>query len=128
RQLELPRRLQADGAVLARQRDGLAVLEDRFPAELGQPSKQVANAARLLVRRRAVIDDAIDELLVLGADPPALGRLLAAGEKRQQIVAALDRRTLTRVRALRHGRRRLAPPATPRQQIGFMAEPVLLIA
>src|SRR5689334_25446248 len=75
-----------------------------------------------------MIGGAVHELLMLGTDAPAFRRLLAAGKHPQQIVAAFDRRTFTSVSALRHGRRRLAPPATLRQQIGFMTEPVLLIA
>ena len=90
-QLELAGGLEADGAVGAGQRDDLAVLLDRLPAEFGQAEQQVADAARLLPRRRAVIVAAIDELLVLGADAPIVARLLAVDEHRQQIVAALDR-------------------------------------
>ena len=44
---------------------------DRLPAELGQAHQQVADAAGLVIGRRAMVGEAIDELLVLGADPPA---------------------------------------------------------
>ena len=83
RQLELARGLEADGAVGAGQRDDLAVLLDRPPAELGQAEQKVADAARLVPRRRAMIVAAIDELLVLGADAPIGARLLAAREDRR---------------------------------------------
>ena len=63
---------------------------DRLPAELGQAVQQVADAAGLVIARRAVVVDAIDEFLVLGADAPALGRLLAVREDGQQVVAAFD--------------------------------------
>ncbi len=50
----------------------VAALLDRSPAELGQPVEQVADAARLVIARRVMVREGIDELLVLGADPPAL--------------------------------------------------------
>ena len=43
-----------------------------------------------------MVGEAVDELLVLGADAPVVARLLAAGEDRQQVVAALDRAGLRR--------------------------------
>ena len=55
RQFELPGGLEADGAVGAGQRDDLAAFLDRLPAELGQADQQVADAARLVPRRRAMI-------------------------------------------------------------------------
>ena len=70
RQLELARRLEADGAIVARERDDIAVLDDRPPAVLGEPVEQVADAAGLVVGRRAMVGGAIDELLMLGAEPP----------------------------------------------------------
>ena len=77
-QLELAGGLEADGAVGSGQSDDLSAFLDRPPAELGQPEQQVADAAGLLPRGRAVIVAAIDELLVLGADAPVLARLFAA--------------------------------------------------
>ena len=91
RQFELARGLEADGAVGAGQRDDLAAFLDRLPAELGQPLEQVADPAGLVPGRRAMVAQAIDELLMLGADAPILARLLAAREDGEQIVAALDR-------------------------------------
>ena len=108
RQLELAGGLEADVAVGAGERDDLAVLLDRLPAELGQPQQQVADAAGLVPGRRAMVVAAVDELLVLGADAPSLARLLAAGEHRQQIVAALDEAGSRFFGAGRHGWRRLA--------------------
>ena len=100
--LELAGGLKADRAVGAGQRDDVAVLDDRLPAELGQFGEQVANAARLVIGGRAMIAAAEDELLVLGADRPVLLRLLALREGREQIVAALDRALLGRFGAGRH--------------------------
>ena len=54
----------------AGQRDHLAVLVDRLPAELGHRHQQVANASRLVIGGGTMIVAAVDELLVLGADPP----------------------------------------------------------
>src|SRR3954454_13440764 len=63
----------------------------------------------------------IDEFLMLGADPPPLARLFAAGEHRQQIIAGLDERAVTAgVGSLRHARRRLAARKLPRQHFRFM--------
>ena len=63
-----------------------------------------------------MVVEAVDELLVLGADAPALRRLLAAGEDRQQIVAALDERACAVVGPGRHRWRRLAARNDARQQ------------
>jgi hypothetical protein len=37
-----------------------------------------------------VVVAAVDELLMLGADPPGVARLLAAGKDGEQLLAALD--------------------------------------
>ena len=92
RKLELAGRLQADRAIGAGKRDHIAAFHHRPPAEAGQAHQQIANAARLVIARRAVVAHAVDELLVLGADTPAFGRLLALGESRNQLVAVLDDR------------------------------------
>ena len=55
RELQLPGRLQADGAVRTGQRDDMAVLDDRLPAIGGELVQQVADAAGLLVRGRAMV-------------------------------------------------------------------------
>ena len=89
--LELASRLEADGAVGPFEGDDLAILLDRAPAILGHRQQEVADPARLVPGGRAVIGEAIDELLVLGADRPAFDGLLAAGEGGEQIVPALDR-------------------------------------
>src|SRR3546814_16608790 len=80
RKLELPGGLEADRAVGAGQRDDLARFLDRLPAEFGEARQQVADAAGLVIARCVKIALGIDELLVLGADPPAFLRLLAARE------------------------------------------------
>jgi hypothetical protein len=96
RQFELPGRLQADVPVLARQRDDLAAFLDRPPAIFGQRREQVADTAGLVVGGRAMIVAAVDELLVLGPDPPRRLGLLAARERGEQVLAALDRRVHAR--------------------------------
>src|SRR4051812_35067445 len=90
RQLELAGRLEADRPVRPAQRDHLAGFLDGLPAELGQAHEQVAYSARLLVGGGAMIVAPIDELLMLGADPPRILRLLALDEGGQQILAAFD--------------------------------------
>ena len=71
-----------------------AVLLDRLPAELGERHQQVMDPTRLFVGRRVVIGDAVDQLLVLGADPPLLARLLAGGHRFGQLADILDHRTV----------------------------------
>src|SRR6202008_2616633 len=66
RQLELAGGLEADVAVLALERNDIAVFEHRFPAIFGEAEEQIANAAALVPRRRVVIGAAIDEFLVFG--------------------------------------------------------------
>ena len=80
----------------------VAVLDDRLPAELGEAGQQVADAARLVIGRRAMVLDAIDELLVFGADAPRLARFLAALEHGDQVGAAFDERAVAGVGALGH--------------------------
>jgi hypothetical protein len=108
RQLELAARLQADvRAVLARQRDDRAALLDRRPAEPGQAAEQRADAARTLVGDRAVVVEPEGELLVLGADPPALGGLETLLDPGGELPAVRDR-LAARARWGRHGV--LTPP------------------
>jgi hypothetical protein len=124
RKLELAGGLEADAAVLARKRDDVATLVDRLPAELGEPDHQRVDAAFLFIGRRAVIGEAIDELLVFGAYPPAFLGLFAIGEHRDQIVAGFDLRIGCGVggagrhdRALaatgRYGKRGVSPSRPP---------------
>ncbi len=102
RQLELARGLEADRPVRAGQRDHIAVLDHRLPAEFRQPHQQVADAVFFVVARRPVVRDPKDELLMLGADAPVVGRLLAALEHRQQVGAALDRSAVAGFGTLGH--------------------------
>jgi hypothetical protein len=96
REFELPCRLEADGAVGTGKGDDVAAFLDRLPSEFGERHQEVADASRLVIARGAVIVAAIDELLMLGADQPALFRLLALDEGCEQIVEALDRRVRLR--------------------------------
>ena len=57
-----------------------------------------------------MVGGAINELLMLGPDAPALRRLFATREHRQQLIAALDERAFAVVSPGRHGWRRLAVP------------------
>ena len=92
--LELAGGLEAAIAVRPLQRDDVLALVDRLPAVAGEPDQQRVDAALLLVGGGVVIAGRVDELLVLGADPPALRRLLAVGEQADQVVAGFDRRIL----------------------------------
>ncbi len=91
-ELELSGRLQAHAAILARERNDIAAFLDRLPAKFGQARKQIADAAGLVIAGRAMVGSAIDELLVLGADLPARGGLLAFFEQADELIAALDDR------------------------------------
>ena len=104
RQLQLSGRFKADRPVRAGQRDDLSAFLDRLPTELGQAEKQVANAAGLVPAWGAMIVEPIDELLMLGPDPPRLARLFPALENGKQIIAALDRRARRQVGSGRHRR------------------------
>ena len=73
-------------------RDDVVAFDHRFPAIAGKRHQQIANAARFVIGRRAVIGDAVDELFVLGADPPALLGLFTSGKDGDQIGPAFDRR------------------------------------
>ena len=63
---------------------------DRLPAEAGQRHQQVADAAGLVIGGRAMVGAAIDELLVLGADPPAVAGFSPRGEQSASRSPALD--------------------------------------
>ena len=89
-QLELAGGLEADRAVGAGERDDLVAFHHRAPPEAGECVQQVPDAARLVIGGRAVIGMTIDELLMLGADPPVGGRLFAFGKDGEEIVAAFD--------------------------------------
>jgi hypothetical protein len=91
RQLELAARLQRDVAGLAAQRDDLAVLLDRLPAEAQQPLQDGADAVRPLIGQRPQVAGAEGELLVLGADAPLLGRLAAGLEIGHELPLVGDR-------------------------------------
>jgi hypothetical protein len=106
-QFELSGGLEADIAVRPGQRDDILALVDRLPPELGEPDEERVDAALLLVGRRVMIADRVDEFLVFGADPPARLRLLAVREDSQQVVTAFDQRVGAGLcRARGHGRRR----------------------
>ena len=90
RQLKLACRLQTDPAIAASHGNDGATLQHRFPAELGHFAEQVADAAFLRIGRSPVVSFAIDEFLMLGADPPVCGGLAALFKNRDQIVAGFD--------------------------------------
>src|SRR5690606_14693282 len=89
-QLELAGGFQADGAVVAAHRDDLAAFLDRLPAELAQLHQNVTDTARLVIARSAMIVALVDQLLVLGADPPAFRRLLAGLERCDELLPPFD--------------------------------------
>src|SRR5690606_3386333 len=94
-QLKLPRGLEADRAIVAAHRDDMAVLLDRLPAELAQFQQDVANAAGLGIGGSGMGVATIDELFVLGADPPPAGRFLPLLQRRDELFTPLDRPFLT---------------------------------
>src|SRR3954468_24580052 len=101
-QLELAARLQADVAALLGERDRLAVLPHRRPAEpLGQPFQKRADAARSGVGQRAQVVLGEAELLVLGADAPSRPRFAALGQVLDQLAPAGNRLALA-ARRCRH--------------------------
>ena len=101
-QLELAARLQADVAALLGERDRVAVLKHRLPAEpCGQRLEQGADAARPLIGQRAQVVAGEAELLVLGADPPGRARLAALLQILDQLTLAGDRLALA-ARRCRH--------------------------
>ena len=75
--------------------------------------QQVADAAGLVIGRRAVVGAAVDELLVLGADAPASLGFSPPAKTDEQVVAALDRRAVAGVGARRHRRALAGPWAAP---------------
>ena len=90
REFELARGFEADGAVAPRKRDHLAAFDHRFPAEAGERHQQVVDTAGLVIAGRAMIGGAIDEFLMLGADPPAVFGLLTLDHRGGQFVAMFD--------------------------------------
>jgi hypothetical protein len=67
-----------------------------------------------------VVVEPVNELLVLGPDPPFVLALLAPGKDRKEIVAAFYGRAFTSISALRHATPRLALRFEPRQHFQFM--------
>ena len=94
RQFELPAGLQRYVAIRLGERDRVAVLQHRFPAETGQAFEQRADAPRALIGRRFEGFEMEDEFFVLGADPPVPGRLAARLQEFDQLAAVLDLRAL----------------------------------
>ena len=96
-ELELAAGLEADAAALLGERDRLAVLEHRLPAEPGgQALEQGPDAARAVVGQRPQVLAGEAELLVLGADPPGGARLAALRQILDQLALAGDRLALCR--------------------------------
>ena len=96
RQLELAARLQRDRAARlalgAFQRDDGVALPDGLPAvPVDQALHQGAHAALALVRHGLQGVGAEEELLVLGADAPALRRLRACGDPGDEVVTRVHR-------------------------------------
>ena len=107
-ELELAAGLERHGAAgLALgplQRDDVLALQDRLPAEAGdQPLHQGAHAARALVGNGAQRVGVEQELLVLGADAPALRGLGAGRDPGDEVVARAHGRGGRAVLAGGHG-------------------------
>ena len=102
--LELAAGLQRDRALAGRldKADDVALVEDRIPAErLLHALQQRADAAFAAIGNGRVAVDIEGKLLVLGADPPLLARLVAFGEIGGQLIDRFDRPEIGRV--ARHG-------------------------
>jgi hypothetical protein len=84
-EFELAAGLQADIRLAALERDHLAGLGHRRPAEPRHAVQQRLDAARLVGDRR-VAADVEHELLVLGAHPPGAGGLGALVEPRDEVL------------------------------------------
>ena len=95
-EFQLSGRFKADGPVGALQGDDVPAFLHRRPAELLEALEQIANAALLVIGRGAVIGVFVDQLFMLGADPPVFGRLFAADHRRDQLVEAFDHRIVGR--------------------------------
>lgn len=98
-ELELPARLQGDGAVVAKQRDGPATILHARPAAaaplvgiLGDGLEERLDALGTLEGQRPVIGAQKAELLVLGAHPETSARLLRGAEVVDQLVDATEGR------------------------------------
>ncbi len=74
--------------------DDLAAFLDRLPAELLHFQQDIADAAGLVIARGGMVGELVDELFVLGADAPAIARLLAVLHRGHELIAALDQRLL----------------------------------
>jgi hypothetical protein len=77
-QFELAARLQGDRTSrVVGERNDVAFLLDRLPAEPGHAAQQRADTVRTVIGRALQIGAAEDEFLVLSANPPGFGRLVA---------------------------------------------------
>ena len=89
-ELELAAGLEADVAAVLGQRDRVAVLQHRLPAEAGrQALEQRPDAARAVIGQRPEVVAGEAELLVLGADPPGRARLAALRQILDQLALAV---------------------------------------
>jgi len=127
-ELELAGWLEADRPVGPAERDHIAVLEHRLPSELHQAIEKVADSAGLVVGRRSVVAATIDELLMLGADAPVAGLLLAALEHGNEVGPSVNLRAGAVVGPGGHGWGRLPVRIEPRQPFRLMARAAGLIA
>ncbi len=91
RQFELPARFQRDRLVVEQQRDGLAILLHRLPAETLQFLQQPADAGGAIIGHRAEIMRGIGQLFVFGADAPILLGLAALGDIGNELGKVGDR-------------------------------------
>ncbi len=90
REFELAGGLQRHRGAVLFQRDQVTAFQHRGPAELGQTLEHGADALRPLIRRRAQVGEAEAELLVLGADAPVFGRLVAGSEVVDELLLGFD--------------------------------------
>jgi hypothetical protein len=91
-EFQLAAGLEADVGAALLQADQMPALHDRRPAEaVAQPFEHGADRAGAFIGQRRQGLEIVAEFLVLGADPPVLGRLAAGFEIRGELGGMLDR-------------------------------------
>ena len=90
-ELELAAGLERDAAGIAAERDDVAVLLDRLPAEALQAPEDRTDAVGPIIGQRPEVAAAEGELLVLGADAPFVARLAARFEIGDELTPVDDR-------------------------------------
>src|SRR5690554_492708 len=116
REFQLARRFETDVAVRAGESNHAPAFLDRFPAEFAHLHEDIPDTPVLVVSGCAMVGELVNELLVLGADAPTFGRLLARLHRCHELLAPLDPLFLFGRRTRTHGEAvRRAAGAAPEQ-------------